>query len=186
MRSLYSTSTDTSININNNNNNDKKMMARLLPTTDHLVVGLNPSRLQKATHEAGDDTFWAPDPRFKGMLHAMRVGGKSGGGEEDRQAILSVIRAGSISPAEAVAAMRVHSVAELSRILMLNPDGFRGEGKVKWSVASYGVDSMVGAALRNWIFRELGLDITFQPPLGPLLTITGLAELVYANPLRCK
>lgn len=34
-------------------------------------------------------------------------------------------------------------------------------------VAKYGLDSMIGAELRNWIFKEYALDIPFQQLLGP-------------------
>ena len=40
---------------------------------------------------------------------------------------------------------------------------------------------MIGAELRNWIFKELGLDIAFQQLLGPSLTIRKFSELVVAN-----
>ncbi|KAJ5617564.1 Acyl transferase/acyl hydrolase/lysophospholipase [Penicillium hordei] len=51
---------------------------------------------------------------------------------------------------------------------------------------SYGVDSMIGAELRNWIFKELGLDISFQQLLGPSLTITKFAEDICAKAWEYK
>lgn len=145
---------------------------------DHVVVGLDPSLLAKAKSEAeGDvDVFWAVDPRFSTLLHAMESGSKSdaGGGADS---ILARVK-NAASPAEAVAAVEEHFIAKLSRILMLDLEDFEGEGR---SVASFGIDSMIGAELRNWIFKELGLDIAFQQLLGPSLTIKGFAQLVVAN-----
>lgn len=46
------------------------------------------------------------------------------------------------------------------------------------SVASYGLDSMIGAELRSWLFKEFGLDIGFQTLLGQTLTFTALANMV--------
>ncbi len=46
------------------------------------------------------------------------------------------------------------------------------------SVGSYGLDSMIGAELRIWLFKELGLEIGFQVLLGPTLTFTALAKMV--------
>jgi len=46
------------------------------------------------------------------------------------------------------------------------------------SVASYGLDSMIGAEMRNWLFKEFGLEVSFQDLLSPLLTFKGLAEMV--------
>ncbi|KAK7757298.1 Reducing polyketide synthase dep5 [Diatrype stigma] len=68
-------------------------------------------------------------------------------------------------------------MALLSRLLMVDLDEFTEEGR---SVASYGIDSMIGAEFRNWIFRELALDIAFQQLLGPNLTIGKLSEMVCA------
>jgi len=40
---------------------------------------------------------------------------------------------------------------------------------------------MIGAELRNWIFKELGLDIPFQQLLSPTLTIAKFAIEVCAK-----
>lgn len=48
-------------------------------------------------------------------------------------------------------------------------------------VAKYGLDSMIGAELRNWIFKEYALDIPFQQLLGPTLMIKKFAIRVCAN-----
>ncbi|KAI1474013.1 polyketide synthase [Daldinia eschscholtzii] len=145
---------------------------------DHVVVGLDPSLLGKAKAEAeGDvDVFWAVDPRFSTLLHAMESGSKNdvGGGADS---ILARVK-NAATPAEAVAAVEEHFIAKLSRVLMLDLEDFEGEGR---SVASFGIDSMIGAELRNWIFKELGLDIAFQQLLGPSLTIKGFSQLVVAN-----
>lgn len=145
---------------------------------DHLVVGLDPALLQKATQEAGDDVdrFWSEDARFKTVLHAMKAGSNDTG-DAGSQNILSTIR-GGIAPMEAIRAVREHFTAKLARVLMLDGEEFEEDGR---SVASYGIDSMIGAELRNWIFREFALDIAFQQLLGPSLTITKFAEQVCAN-----
>ncbi|KAI0379327.1 polyketide synthase [Hypomontagnella monticulosa] len=145
---------------------------------DHLVVGLDPSLLRKAKSEAeGDvDVFWAVDPRFSSLLHAMETGsGDEVGGGAD--SVLSRVKAAATA-AEAIDAVQEHFIGKLSRLLMLDVEEFEGEGR---SVASFGIDSMIGAELRNWIFKELGLDIAFQQLLGPSLTIRKFSELVVAN-----
>ena len=45
-------------------------------------------------------------------------------------------------------------------------------------VGSYGLDSMIGAEMRTWIFKEFGLDYPFQKLLAPTLTFRGLAQVV--------
>lgn len=145
---------------------------------DHLVIGLDPAQLHKAHDEAGEDidSFWMEDARFKTMIHAMKSGSNDRSGAGASQTILSTIT-GDISPAEAAQAVREHFIAKLARILLLGVEEFEEER----SVASYGIDSMIGAELRNWIFKELAIDIPFQQLLGPSLTIAKFAEQVCAN-----
>ncbi|KAJ6172830.1 KR domain-containing protein [Penicillium chermesinum] len=142
--------------------------------SDHLVVGLSPAELFKVAQEAGGNVerFWETDPRFSHTVHAMKSRGDeaavSGG-----QSILATLQ--TLPVHEAIGTVRHHFVAKLARMLMLNVEDFEEEGR---SVASYGIDSMIGAELRNWIFKELGLDISFQQLLGPTLTIPKFAEQV--------
>ena len=149
-------------------------------TADHIVVGLDPAQLHKAISEAGEDvdSFWTEDPRFKTIVHTMKSESSDASGAGASQTILSTIKGDDISPAEAIQAVKEHFIAKLARILMLAPEDFEEDGK---SVASYGIDSMIGAELRSWIFKELAIDIPFQQLLGPTLTITKFAEQVCAN-----
>ena len=147
---------------------------------DHIVVGLDPAQLHKAISEAGEDvdSFWTEDPRFKTIVHAMQSESSDASGASASQTILSTIKGDDISPAEAIQAVKEHFIAKLARILMLAVENFEEDGK---SVASYGIDSMIGAELRTWIFKELAIDIPFQQLLGPSLTVTKFAEQVCAN-----
>ncbi|KAJ0295368.1 hypothetical protein COL516b_012632 [Colletotrichum fioriniae] len=149
---------------------------------DHLIVGLDPAELYKTSREvAGDvDAFWAADPRFSGLVHAMQVsgGGSQGASGGDDGSVLTRIKAvGQDSPAKASRLVRDHFVAKLTRVLLVDEADF-GEEESGRSIASYGIDSMIGAELRNWIFKELSLDIAFQQLLSPSLTISKFAELV--------
>ena len=143
-------------------------------TADHIVVGLDPAQLHKAISEAGEDvdSFWTEDPRFKTIVHAMQSESSDASGAGASQTILSTIKGDDVSPAEAIQAVKEHFIAKLA------VENFEEDGK---SVASYGIDSMIGAELRTWIFKELAIDIPFQQQLGPFLTVTKFAEQVCAN-----
>jgi len=147
-------------------------------TMDQLIVGLDPAQLRKAIDGAGDDFdgFWMRDMRFKAMVRTMKAGSNDEAVAAASKTILSIIK-GDISPAEAVQAVREHFTAKLARILLLDVEDFEEER----SVASYGIDSMIGAELRNWIFKEFAIDIPFNQLLGPSLTTTRFAEQVCAN-----
>nr|ALP31864.1 polyketide synthase 36 [Diaporthe helianthi] len=151
--------------------------------SDHIVVGLDPSQLQKAinANEAGGETdcFWMADTRFSHAAHDIRsndsAGAGAGGGSG--QSILATIKAAA-SPAEAAQAVTDHFVDKLTRMLLLGPDEF-DEVDTR-SIAGYGVDSMVGAELRNWIFVEYRMDVPFQQLLGSTLTVPKFAAQVCA------
>lgn len=142
-------------------------------TADHVVVGLDPARLQKAVAEAdADDSFWLEDSRFSHVVHAIYSSADDAAGSGS-QSIVAVMKAAE-SRESAVASIEEHFKDKLSRMLMLNPDDV--DPKVG-SIASYGIDSMVGAELRNWIFKEYKMDLPFQQLLGAGLTIEKFALL---------
>ncbi|KAL8857761.1 MAG: hypothetical protein Q9178_005661 [Gyalolechia marmorata] len=142
---------------------------------DHVVVGFDPQLLQKSINDGETtDAFWLEDARFKSLLHSMSAsdGAASGG-----QNALSTIK-GAKTAAEAVQYVSEYFIEKLARLLLVDLDDFEPDVK---PIAEYGLDSMIGAELRNWIFKELGLDIPFQQLLGPGLTITKFAIQVCAN-----
>ncbi|KAB8069924.1 KR domain-containing protein [Aspergillus leporis] len=145
--------------------------------SDHIVVGLDPTELAKAAQEAGGniENFWASDVRFSHTVHAMKSRSNNASAVGS-QSILASLQ--NLSVREAFEAVRQHFVAKLARMLMLNPEEFGEEGR---SVASYGIDRMIGAELRNWIFKELALDISFQQLLGRTLTVSKFVEQVCAK-----
>ncbi|KAI1026382.1 hypothetical protein LB503_012850 [Fusarium chuoi] len=145
---------------------------------DHLVVGLDPAELHRASKQAeGDvDAFWAADQRFSILLDTMNQLEGTNQGDGEVGSILCRVKAAE-SPAQAVSMVRDHFISKLARVLLLDEEEFSDENSAR-SIASYGIDSMIGAELRNWIFKELGLDIAFQQLLSPSLTIPKFAELI--------
>ncbi|TVY85299.1 Reducing polyketide synthase DEP5 [Lachnellula suecica] len=143
---------------------------------DHVVIGLDPAKLQKAVNDAAaTDSFWLEDVRFNHVVHDMNASSDdaAAGGA---QSILATAKAAE-TPAEAIAAVSEHFIGKLARMLMLEVDHFETDVK---SIADYGIDSMIGAELRNWIFKEYKMDIPFQQLLAPTLTIGKFAAQVCA------
>ncbi|KAK0726009.1 KR domain-containing protein [Lasiosphaeris hirsuta] len=142
----------------------------------HVVVGLDPYKLQKAVKDAEvSSSFWMEDVRFNHMVHDMESSADDGAGSAGgAQSILATVKAAA-SPAEAINAVNEHFIGKLARMLMLSPDDFDPDAK---SIADYGIDSMIGAELRNWIFKEYRIDIPFQQLLAPSLTIGKFAKQV--------
>ncbi|KAK4182962.1 polyketide synthase [Podospora australis] len=148
-----------------------------LPTeADHVVVGLDPAKLQKALEDSAEagDSFWLKDSRFSHVVHSITASSSSGDGAGSRKSILAGIKAAE-SVADATQLINEHFVDKLARMLMLSPEDVDAE---VGSIASYGIDSMIGAELRNWIFTEFAMDVPFQQLLGPTLTISKFAATV--------
>ncbi|KAK1991032.1 putative polyketide synthase [Colletotrichum falcatum] len=146
---------------------------------DHLVIGLDPHLLADAMNTAGtSEAFWMADPRFRTLTHHVRSGSAAAAAASEGGAGLLASLLEAATGAEAVLAAREAIEGKLGRMLLLDVDAF---GDLSQSVASYGIDSMIGAELRNWLFKEFGLDIPFQQLLGPSLTPTKLAEQICAS-----
>lgn len=154
-----------------------------------IVMGLDPSRLAGAlAAAAGADTDidWALDPRFAQLqpLIAAAAGGAKSASAADGsgasfadQIIATAASKGEDGGYEAAVQMAgKHIMAKCGSILILPADQFEFEGGR--SVSSYGLDSMIGAELRNWLFKELRLNIAFQELLSAELGFRGLAEMV--------
>ena len=155
-----------------------------------IVMGLDPSRLASAlASAAGADTDidWALDPRFsllQPLIHVAAGGANSTSGTEgsggsfaDQVIATAASSKGKADGYEAAVQMAgKYVMAKCGSILILPADQFEFEGGR--SVSSYGLDSMIGAELRNWLFKELRLNIAFQDLLSAELSFRGLAQKV--------
>jgi hypothetical protein len=140
---------------------------------DHLVIGLDPAMLSQAVEDAGNaEPFYMTDEHFRTLVHNMN-GSTAMIVDAGASVLASMLIAGTST--EAIQMARDHIVNKLSRMLLLDLDVFEGDGR---SIANYGIDSMIGAELRNWIFKEFAMDIPFQQLLGPTLTTIELGHRV--------
>ncbi|KAL2802399.1 KR domain-containing protein [Aspergillus granulosus] len=144
---------------------------------DHVIVGLDPSKLKESLSSPDvTDSFWTEDARFKGIMHAINSTESTDSNGGSGFTILKAIHEAE-SLEEAVKLVSEHFTTKLSRLLLLEADVFEPE---VIPISDYGLDSMIGAELRNWIFKEYALDIPFQQLNGPGLTIAKFAGLVCA------
>jgi hypothetical protein len=141
---------------------------------DHVVVGLDPAVLHRSLGEAEGDIFWREDSRFSHLTHAINAAEAGSDSSDGSQSILATIKSAP-SPQIAVAAVTTHFIEKLARMLLLEVDHFEPHNS---SIASYGIDSMIGAELRNWIFKEYRIDIPFQQLLAETLSIDKFAKQV--------
>ena len=78
-------------------------------------------------------------------------------------------------PEAMIKAIALHIMKRCPNILMTAVEDFDFDGK---SIAAYGLDNMIGTELRNWLFKEFGLDMGFQTLLAPTLTFKVLSTTV--------
>lgn len=142
----------------------------------NVVLGLEPARLADAV-VAAEDAYWRSDARLAALrLTVDRIAsasseGANAGAEAGFAARLKQAAAAGGADA-AVDVVCDHIMQRCAGILLRNVDEFAADGP---SIASYGLDSMIGSQLRNWLFREFGLDVPFQHLLAPKLSFRNLA-----------
>lgn len=148
----------------------------------HLILGFEPRRLARSIAQAETtDAFWFDDYRFativammKRMNHktseAMTSSNRTG-------SVIADIRSARLATTDATMTIASCICQRLARLLSLDVEAVVPEAAR--SVASYGLDSMIGTEFRNWLFKEFGSDIPYQKLLAPSLTIEALAREFY-------
>lgn len=149
-------------------------MSELPRNFDHIIAGFQPMQLAKSIKAAEADLTWTSDPRLRILSAAIReyLGSNDAVVE---QSIVTLIETAA-SKEDAMICVENHLSERLSRLLMMSVEDIKSSAR---SLANLGLDSMVGAEFRNWIFHEFKLHIPFQQLLDKSLTIPKLAaELV--------
>ncbi|XXH00688.1 hypothetical protein Hte_007038 [Hypoxylon texense] len=153
--------------------------AAMNSVSSQLVMGMEATELAKTVEASGGDAYWYRDARFchvRAAMEAAVVGRSSenGGGSGDQGFAAAVEAASSEGPEAIIDVTARHIAKRVSKILMLGDDDLELEGR---SIASYGLDSMIGTEMRTWLFKEFGLDFPFQKLLAQTLTFTELGKI---------
>ncbi|RAK91537.1 polyketide synthase [Aspergillus costaricaensis CBS 115574] len=135
----------------------------------HLVLGLDPSLLHRS---AGTNRlFWHGDARLRdvqrdldllqGSLRASKPDGEViGDGEElDYETLMAHVGDRIV---QKCASMLGREIDEINFS--------------KGTVASYGLNSMIGSELQQWLFGEFGLALSFHAFTAPEMTFEGLTR----------
>ncbi|KAL9030784.1 MAG: hypothetical protein Q9196_001134 [Gyalolechia fulgens] len=142
-----------------------------------IILGLETAYVATAI-ESGDtnDAYWYNDARLNAVRSVVELSNKNPGRGRGGSGFIDILNeAAAGSATEAISIISEHIMKRCSRILMTPVEDFEVDGP---SVADYGLDSMIGAELRNWLFKEFGLDIPFQQLLAPTLTFKTLSMAV--------
>ncbi|KAI1196929.1 hypothetical protein F5X97DRAFT_199678 [Nemania serpens] len=154
-----------------------------ISTPSHLVMGMEAREIGSAIASLKDnaDPFWMNNARFCHLRATVEADAARGSGSEGQvgsqeQGFTAALEAAQAQgPEAALAIIEAHIMERMSGILMIPVGDFESDGP---SLGSYGLDSMVGTELRTWLFKEFGLDYSFQKLLSKTLTFRGLATVV--------
>uniref|UniRef100_A0A0B7KJD8 Uncharacterized protein n=1 Tax=Bionectria ochroleuca TaxID=29856 RepID=A0A0B7KJD8_BIOOC len=149
----------------------------LISDVYHIVVGVQPRRYGPAIKAASGDISLEGEMRLSWTLQAIK--GQTGdtgstqteGATSGVSPLVAIQRAATIE--EAAETVTDILARRLARLMMMELESIHTTGK---SVASHGLDSMIGAEFRNWIFREFKVDVPFQQLLAGSLTVSELAR----------
>ncbi|OOQ83528.1 putative polyketide synthase [Penicillium brasilianum] len=140
-----------------------------------IILGMEPARLEVAlTASQSTDAYWYNDARFRGIRHTVESlrqispSGDSGDGD-----IMKILK--EEGPEAMLQAIGQHIMKKLAGMLLVPLESFEYDGS---SIASCGIDSMIGAELRNWLFKQYSLDIAFQELLAPKMSVKALATAI--------
>ncbi|KAA8648638.1 beta-ketoacyl reductase [Aspergillus tanneri] len=113
------------------------------------ILGLAPSELAKGVlSDPTVDAYWYQDARFVHLCSEVERIGKSASSSPSRSGGLQNLLANisSTSPEEIITAIAQFIAQRVASILLLSADDFNLDGL---SIVSYGLDSMIGAEMRN-------------------------------------
>ncbi|KAL8758325.1 MAG: hypothetical protein Q9199_001581 [Rusavskia elegans] len=137
----------------------------------HLVTGFEPGKLVEMYAKGfSSDIAWPSDPRHSILM--QRIQDLALQGTE----ILSVAETEDplkdAAPAESGVLVLKMTMERLSKLLFIATEEIDPEK----GLSDYGMDSMIAAELRNWLWKTFSLDIPFLDLLEPGLRIGILAE----------
>jgi NAD(P)-dependent dehydrogenase (short-subunit alcohol dehydrogenase family)/aryl carrier-like protein len=157
----------------------------------HLLAGLEPRKIYEVDRKGvGADFAWSSDPRFGRIIQAIQdhhevttstnsaflTAATSAPALSQLLSLAQKVKSSSTQALEEVQKLRnlaSGAVAErLTKLLFVSPENV----DVSRDMASYGIDSMISAELRNWLFKTFGLDISFVTLVGKGMTIEGLSH----------
>ncbi|KAF3914512.1 hypothetical protein AA313_de0207920 [Arthrobotrys entomopaga] len=143
-----------------------------------IILGLEPANLASAiaaSNSAPEDAYWYADARFshlRSIVESIIASTDSGASSTERTFAQELKTSLALGTEAILKIVSSHIAKKLSSMLLIPVEELAFEGT---SLAIYGLDSMIGADLRNWLFKQFGLEMSFQTLLSPNMSIVTLA-----------
>ncbi|KAF2197579.1 putative polyketide synthase [Delitschia confertaspora ATCC 74209] len=132
-------------------------------THSTILCGLEASKIYELDKEnLGEDFVWASDPRFASLLQDIRNHHQE---TQDRKTAIGINPPEQRSSSQAATPPRGKPnelatkvvVGKLAKLLFVPVEQI----DTKADFQSFGIDSMLGTELRNWLTKTFGFDISF-------------------------
>lgn len=140
-----------------------------IPTPPHLSSGLGTGGL--VAQRGVDPPFWFADAKFR-LLRALDTHVLAGAsGEESGTSSVQALLAKATTLGEATAIITDAIARRLAKQLTMAVEDLDSAK----SVSRSGVDSLIAVELRNWMYRELGADLSMFEILAdePMVVLAG-------------
>jgi hypothetical protein len=145
-------------------------------TGAHLVTGLEPRQLRKLHQKgAANHAAWHSDARFARLLTAVEDLEQSQVVKAQEINVLDSLK--DANPDERQEVITQAMCKKLENLCYLTP----GSIDPRKAVMTYGIDSMIAAEFRSWLFKIFEIYISFLELLSPGTKIQGLVDLVLEN-----
>jgi hypothetical protein len=147
-----------------------------------LILGLEPESIATVMRSIDmSEAYWMRDARISSLREAIDelLSDRVNAGQTRASGVSNIMSDLAGKPEnELITALAQHIINRTARILGYPAEKFKAEGA---SVASHGVDSMIGVELQTWLYKELGLQFSVQVLSNPQTTFTALANMVAEN-----
>ncbi|KAL9616518.1 MAG: hypothetical protein Q9160_008611 [Pyrenula sp. 1 TL-2023] len=158
--------------------------------SSHLLTGIEFTGLQEQRDQGFEGDNHVPtDPRASHLAAALER--NSAGGAGDVNAALSVqglpdevariLMNGGGLATNVLEAIRAVVTKKIANLILLPIEKIRPEQKL----ADFGLDSVLAAEFRTYVFRTLGVDVPFMMLLEKSTTINMLAESINTGLAQC-
>lgn len=146
-------------------------------SSNHIITGLEPLRLRSKLAEGfGGATYYIFDRRLAILANALDSND------------VPTVENGTIATMSLLELAKKESDIQLTRVLgeiyidklsklLLTPVEQIDPSK---SIVAYGMDSMIGGELKNWLYREMSVDLSFLELLSPSITIEKMVSNIKA------
>ena len=139
--------------------------------TAHLLVGLEPARITR-TGLCVADFIWRMDARFGAILQAIEDQTQDRATDKRGESLLA--RLNNASPTEVQTVVTEAVVEKFAKLLTVPVEKVDATREI----SKYGMDSMIAAELRNWVYKTFGTDIPLLKLMDPATDVKGLAKVV--------